>query len=96
MPFPMFRYVTNATVFTIVEQSFQTHHANYYHKYIVATPINAKCRCFTRLSNDFSTRTEDGGVLCDEVGHLIPFFTTNKSNQISNPYTTIDLRRLFA
>ena len=58
----MFIDVTNATVFTIVEQSFQTHHGNYCHKYVVVTLKNTKCRCFTRLSNAFAIRIVDGGL----------------------------------
>ena len=31
----------------------------------------------------------DTGVLCDEVGHLTPFFTTNKSNQVEGTVTKL-------
>ena len=31
----------------------------------------------------------DTGVLCDEVGHLTPFFTTNKSNKVDGTVTNL-------
>ena len=37
----------------------------------------------------------DTGVLCDEVGHLTPFFSTNKSNKVEGTVTKLRNGRYF-
>ena len=36
--------------------------------------------------------SRDTGVLCDEVGHLTPFFSTNKSNKVEGTVTNVKSR----